>query len=308
MNGDRGGEQVNFETIRYEVKDGIATVTLNRPEVFNAMNSQMMSEIMAVFDVTDRNDSVRAVVVTGEGKGFCGGADLSKGADIFDKNRNGSAAKESLLREDGSFDYSKESARDGGGKLALRIFNSLKPVIGAINGAGVGVGASMLLPMDIRIASEKARLGFVYARRGIVYECCSSWFLPRIVGISKALEWSFCGRVMSAQELLEGGLVSHLVPHEQLLPKAYEIAREIADNTAPVSIALMRQMAWRSLGMSHPMEAHRIESRGICTRGRSPDAKEGVQSFVEKRLPKFSCKVSADMPDYFPWWDEPSYS
>jgi enoyl-CoA hydratase/carnithine racemase len=298
---------LNYETIRYEVKDGIATVTLNRPDVFNAMNPAMMHELIAVFDETDGDDNVRVVVVTGEGKGFCGGADLSKGADIFDKNKNGAAVKENPIREDGSFDYSMESARDGGGKLALRIFNSLKPVIGAVNGAGVGIGASMLLPMDIRIASEKGRLGFVYARRGIVFECCSSWFLPRIVGISKALEWSFSGRVMSAEELKAGGLVSEVVPHEQLLPRAYEIAREIADNTAPVSIALMRQMAWRSLGMAHPMEAHRIESRGICTRGRSPDAKEGVQSFVEKRLPSFPGAVSKDMPDYFPWWEEPSY-
>lgn len=298
---------MNFETIRYAVQDGIATVTLNRPEVFNAMNPAMMNEIIAAFDETDRDDQVRTVVVTGEGKGFCGGADLSKGADIFDKDKNGSAQKENPLREDGSFDYSKDSARDGGGKLALRIFNSLKPVIGAINGAGVGIGASMLLPMDIRIASEKARLGFVYARRGIVFECCSSWFLPRIVGITKALEWSFSGRVLPAEELKLGGLISEVVAHDQLLPRAYEIAREIADNTAPVSVALMRQMIWRSLGMSHPMEAHRIESRGICTRGRSPDAKEGVQSFMEKRLPNFVGTVSADMPDYFPWWDEPAY-
>ena len=301
---------MSYEHIRYQVADRIATVTLNRPEVFNAMNRRMMDELIAVFDETDRDDGVRAVVVTGEGKGFCGGADLSKGADgAFNKEKNETAASEgSPLRPDGTFDYSRESARDGGGKLALRIFASLKPVIGAINGAGVGIGASMLLPMDIRIASEKARLGFVYARRGIVYECCSSWFLPRLVGIGKALEWSFSGRVMPAEELKDAGLVSYVVPHEQLLPKAYEIAREIADNTAPVSIALMRQMAWRSLGMSHPMEAHRIESRGICTRGRSPDAKEGVQSFLEKRLPDFPCTVSKDMPDYFPWWEEPKYS
>ncbi|MNF23316.1 putative enoyl-CoA hydratase echA8 [compost metagenome] len=301
---------MSYETIRYEVKDGIATVTLNRPEVFNAMSTTMMNEVIAVFDETDRDDRVRVVVVTGEGKGFCGGADLSKGADVFDKNKNGSVVKEkeSPIREDGTIDYSSEAARDGGGRLALRIFNSLKPVIGAINGAGVGIGASMLLPMDIRIASEKARLGFVYARRGIVFECCSSWFLPRIVGISKTLEWSFSGRVMPAEELKAGGLVSEVVAHEQLLPRAYEIAREIADNTAPVSVALMRQMAWRSLGMSHPMEAHRIESRGICTRGRTPDAKEGVQSFLEKRLPDFPCTVGKDMPDYFPWWEEPTYS
>lgn len=300
---------MSYETIRYEVTEGVATVTLNRPDVFNAMNPAMMNELLAVFDETDQDDNVRAVIITGAGKGFCGGADLSKGADIFDKDKNGTVVDDdSPIRADGTFDYSKESARDGGGKLALRIFASLKPVIGAINGAGVGVGASMLLPMDIRIASEKGRLGFVYARRGIVYECCSSWFLPRLVGIANTLQWSFSGRVLSADELLAGGLVSEVVPPEQLLPRAQEIAREIADNTAPVSIALMRQMAWRSLGMSHPMEAHQIESRGICTRGRSPDAKEGVKSFVEKRLPDFPCNVSTDMPDYFPWWEEPSYS
>lgn len=297
-----------YENILYEVNDRIATITLNRPDIFNAMGPAMMQEIMAALDQADSDDHVRAVVVTGAGKGFCGGADLSKGADIFNKDKkiDGRDAR-GARREDGTFDYTSEAARDGGGKLALRIFNSLKPVIGAINGAGVGIGASMLLPMDIRIASEKGRLGFVYARRGIVFECCSSWFLPRIVGIAKALELSFSGRVLSAPEMLDTGLVSSVVSPEELLPRAYEIAREIADNTAPVSIALMRQMAWRSLGMAHPMEAHRIESRGICTRGASPDAKEGVASFVEKRPPNFPCTVSSDMPDYFPWWEEPDY-
>jgi enoyl-CoA hydratase/carnithine racemase len=303
----KGGVMV-YENILYEVKDRIATITLNRPDIFNAMGPVMMGEIMAAFDRTDADDDARAVVVTGAGKGFCGGADLSKGADIFNKDKKIEGRdSRGARRDDGTFDYGSEAARDGGGKLALRIFNSLKPVIGAINGAGVGIGASMLLPMDIRIASEKGRLGFVYARRGIVFECCSSWFLPRIVGIAKALELSFSGRVLSAQELFNAGLVSAVVSPDELLPKAYEIARDIADNTAPVSIALMRQMAWRSLGMAHPMEAHRIESRGICTRGASPDAKEGVASFVEKRLPEFSCKVSSDMPDYFPWWEEPEY-
>ncbi len=299
---------MTYETIRYDVADGIATITLNRPEVFNAMNPLMMHELIAVFDETDRDDAVRAVIITGEGKAFCGGADLSKGADIFNKDKNASQEKESIYREDGSIDYSRDAARDGGGKLALRIFASLKPVIGAINGAGVGIGASMTLPMDIRIGSDKARLGFVYARRGIVFECCSSWFLPRVVGIARALEWSFSGRVMNADELKAGGLLNHVVAQDELMAKAREIAREIADNTAPVSIALMRQMAWRSLGMDHPMEAHRWESRGITTRGKTPDAKEGVLSFKEKRLPQFPCKVSSDMPDYFPWWDEPKYS
>ena len=298
-----------FENILYEVKDRIATVTLNRPDIYNAMSPLMMQEIIDAFDEIDRDDNVRTVVITGAGKAFCGGADLSKGAAVFDKDKKieGRDAT-SARRPDGSFDYSAEGARDGGGKLALRIFASLKPVIGAINGAGVGIGASMLLPMDIRIASDKARLGFVYARRGIVFECCSSWFLPRIVGIAKALELSFSGRVLGAEELKEAGLVTQVVAPDDLLPAAYAIAREIADNTAPVSVALMRQMAWRSLGMAHPMEAHRIESRGICTRGASADAKEGVASFLEKRLPEFPCKVSSDMPDYFPWWDEPQYS
>ncbi len=300
---------MGYENIRYEVADGIAMVTLNRPDIFNAMSMVMMNEIIDAFDQSDSDDAVRAVIITGEGKAFCGGADLSKGAAVFDKDKKVEGRDSGSARfADGSFDYSAESSRDGGGKLALRIFASLKPVIGAINGAGVGIGASMLLPMDIRIASEKARLGFVYARRGIVFECCSSWFLPRIVGIAKALELSFSGRVLGAAELKEAGLVSQVVAPDDLLPTAYAIAREIADNTAPVSIALMRQMAWRSLGMSHPMEAHRIESRGICTRGVSADSKEGVASFLEKRLPDFPGKVSSDMPDYFPWWEEPQYS
>lgn len=298
-----------YENILYEVKDRIATVTLNRPEIFNAMSPVMMQELIDLFDETDRDDNVRVVVVTGAGKAFCGGADLSKGAAVFDKDKKTEGRDSAgARRADGTFDYSAEAARDGGGRLALRIFASLKPVIGAINGAGVGIGASMLLPMDIRIASEKGRLGFVYARRGIVFECCSSWFLPRIVGIAKALELSFSGRVLGADELKEAGLVSQVVAPEDLLPTAHAIAREIADNTAPVSVALMRQMAWRSLGMDHPMEAHRIESRGICTRGVSADSKEGVASFLEKRLPEFPCKVSTDMPDYFPWWEEPQYS
>jgi len=296
---------MGFETILYEVKDNIATITLNRPEVMNAMGGGMRQELIDVFDLTDNDDDVRAVVVTGAGKAFCGGADFSKGAAVFDKNRD---PESSPIRPDGSIDYNNPLSRDGGGLLALRIFRSTKPVIAAINGAGAGVGASMTLPMDIRIGSDKARLGFVYARRGIVHECCSSWFLPRTVGISKALEWSFSGRIVSADELKAAGLLSQVVPPEELLPTAYAIGREIAENTAPVSIALMRQMLWRGLGMSDPMEAHRIESRGISTRGRTSDAKEGVKSFVERRLPQFECKVSSDMPDFYPWWEEPTYS
>jgi enoyl-CoA hydratase/carnithine racemase len=295
---------LTYETILYSVEDGVATVTLNRPDVFNAMNLQMTDELIAVFDEIDRDDDVRAAIVTGAGRGFCGGADLSKGASIFDKN----SRADSPMREDGTFDYSKESARDGGGRLALRIFQSLKPIIAAVNGPAVGVGASMILPMDIRLASETAKVGFVYARRGIVFECCSSYFLPRIVGISRTLEWAFSGRVMPAEELKAGGLFRDVLAPDQLLPAAHAIAREIAEFTSPVSVALMRQMAWRGLSMEHPMEAHRIESRGICTRGKSADAKEGVASFLEKRPPHFPGKVSRDMPDYFPWWEEPKYS
>ncbi|WP_084581271.1 crotonase/enoyl-CoA hydratase family protein [Sphingomonas azotifigens] len=295
---------MGFETILYEVNDNIATITLNRPEVLNAMGGGMREELIAAFDLTDGDDDVRAVVVTGAGKAFCGGADFSKGAAVFDKNRD---PAHSPVRPDGSIDYSNPLSRDGGGLVALRIFRSLKPVIAAINGAAAGVGASMTLPMDIRIGSEKARMGFVYARRGIVHECCSSWFLPRAVGINKALEWSFSGRIIPADELKAAGLLSQVVPPEELLPAAYAIGREIAENTAPVSIALMRQMLWRGLGMPDPMDAHRIESRGISTRGRTPDAKEGVKSFIERRLPEFECKVSSDMPDFYPWWEEPVY-
>lgn len=294
-----------FENILYEVENGIATITLNRPDTMNAMNPALRDDIIGAFDLSDADDEVRAVVVTAAGRVFCGGADFSKGAAIFDKNRDPS---NSPVRADGTVDYSDPRSRDGGGLIALRIFRSLKPVIGAINGAGVGVGASMTLPMDIRIGSEKARLGFVYARRGIVHECCSSWFLPRAVGINKALEWSFSGRIVPADELKAAGLLSQVVPPDELLPTAYAVAREIVDNTAPVSIALMRQMLWRGLGLADPMEAHRIESRAISTRGRSPDAKEGVQSFLEKRLPHFTGKVSADMPDFFPWWEEVPYA
>nr|WP_231377799.1 crotonase/enoyl-CoA hydratase family protein [Sphingobium sp. JAI105] len=299
-----GTAHVEFQHILYDVTDGIATITLNRPEVFNAFNGVLRLEVTAALDLVDQDDNVGAVIITGAGKAFCGGADVSKGASIFDKdNKPGGTA----MRDDGTFDYSHPAARDGGGIMALRIYNCLKPVIGAINGAAAGVGASMTLPMDICIGSDKARMGFVYARRGIVHECCSSWFLPRVVGISRALQWSFSGRVVPAQELLAAGLLSEVVAPEELLPRAREIAREIIDNTSPVSIALMRQMLWRGLGMSHPMEAHEVESRGICSRGRSPDAKEGVRSFLEKRPPEFPGKVSTDMPDYFPWWEEPTY-
>jgi enoyl-CoA hydratase/carnithine racemase len=290
-----------FETIKLEIADKVAVLTLNRPEKMNAFTGQMMLDVIAAFDHTDANDAVGAVIVTGAGRAFCAGADLSEGAKTFDYDNRSDRPEKG---EVGSTDR----LRDGGGRMTLRIFESLKPVIGAINGAGVGVGATMQLPMDIRIASNAARFGFVFARRGIVPEACSSWFLPRVVGISKALEWCYSGRVFDAQEALSGGLVRALYEPDQLMPAAHAIAREIVDNAAPVSIALTRQMMWRMLGADHPMEAHKIDSRGVYARGQSPDAREGVISFLEKRSPEFSANVSTDMPEFFPWWEERTFS
>jgi enoyl-CoA hydratase/carnithine racemase len=286
-----------FETIRLEIADKVAVLTLNRPERMNAFTAQMMLDVTAALDHTDSDDDVGAVIVTGAGRAFCAGADLSEGAKTFDYDNR-------TDRPDKGEAGSEDRLRDSGGRMTLRMFESLKPIIGAINGAGVGIGATMQLPMDIRIASKTARFGFVFARRGIVPEACSSWFLPRLVGISKALEWCYSGRVFDAQEALAGGLVSSLHEPEALLPAAHAIAREIVDNAAPVSIALTRQMMWRMLGADHPMEAHKIDSRGVYTRGQSLDAREGVMSFLEKRPPEFATKVSQDMPDFFPWWQE----
>ena len=291
---------MQYQTIRYEVGNGIATITLARPDKLNAFTQGMMEDMLDAFDRIDGDDDVRAVIVTGEGRAFCAGSDLSAGPDTF-------ASGADLVRPDGSLDYSADGARDGGGRLTLRIFRCLKPVIAAINGAAVGIGATMTLPMDIRLASDNARIGFVFARRGIVPEAASSFFLPRVVGISRALEWCYSGRVFDAQEASAGGLVRSLHAPDDLLPAAQAIAREIADNTAPVSVALIRQMMWRGLGMAHPMEAHRIDSRGILSRGRSADIAEGIDAFFGKRPPQFPDRVSTGMPDYFPWWEEPTY-
>jgi enoyl-CoA hydratase/carnithine racemase len=286
-------------TLLYEVKDGIATVTLNRPEKMNAFTTQMRDELIAVFDETDRDDAVRVIIITGAGKAFCAGADLSNGGNTFDY-----AARKVSAREEHKVG---EVYRDGGGQTTLRIFKSLKPVIGAINGAAVGIGVTMQLPMDIRMASTQARFGFVFARRGIVPEAASSWFLSRVVGMQTALEWCFTGRVFNAQEALDHGLVRSLHEPDDLMPAARALAREIADNTAPVSVALTRQMLWRMASAEHPMMAHRVDSRAIQARGRSADAKEGVSSFLEKRTPVYPNKVSKDMPEFFPWWDEPTF-
>ena len=293
-----------YETILYQVQDRILTITLNRPDKLNAFTPTMQHELIDAFDCADRDDNVRAVIVTGAGRAFCAGADLSVGAATFDREARGTPLRR---LPDGSIDYSDPQLRDGGGQVTLRIFKCLKPVIAAVNGPAVGIGATMQLAMDIRIASEDARFGFVFSQRGIVPEAASSWFLPRIVGIAQALEWCFTGRVFSAQEALTGRLVSQVVPAEQLLPTARALATEIAQKTSPVSVALTRQMMWRMLGADDPMEAHRIDSRGIYERGRSADVREGVVSFLEKREPQFSDTVSEHMPSYFPWWDEREY-
>jgi enoyl-CoA hydratase/carnithine racemase len=299
---------MSYTEITYQVADNIATLTLHRPEKMNAFTGVMMAEMIDAFDKADADDNVRVVIVTGAGRAFCAGADLSAGAKTFDYAARSDRPEKAGVPEGPNIDWSHEAIRDGGGRVTLRIFESRKPVIGAINGAAVGIGVTMQLPMDIRIASDNARFGFVFARRGIVPEACSSWFLPRLVGISKAMEWCATGRVFDAQEALAGGLVSKVVKPEELLPAAYALAREIADNTAPVSVALTRQMLWRMLGADHPMEAHKVDSKSIYARGRQGDAREGVMSFLEKRPAKFTDKVSQDMPPFYPWWTERKYS
>jgi enoyl-CoA hydratase/carnithine racemase len=289
-----------FETITLEAENKVAVITLNRPDKLNAFTGQMMVDLIAAFDYTDASDEVGAVIITGAGRAFCAGADLSEGAKTFDYDNRSDRPEKGEI---GSLDR----LRDGGGRVTLRMFESLKPIIGAINGAGVGIGATMQLAMDIRIAATTARFGFVFARRGIVPEACSSWFLPRIVGVSKALEWCYSGRIFDAEEALRAGLVRSVHDLGDLLPAAQEIAREIVDNTAPVSIALTRQMMWRMLGADHPMEAHIVDSRGVFARGQSADAREGVVSFLEKRSPSFSGRVSNQMPEFFPWWKDKNF-
>lgn len=288
----------DFTQIKYDVADGIATITLHRPEKMNAFTVVMMKEMTAALDLVDADDDVRAVVVTGSGdRAFCAGADLTP-----------ESGKTPFASEDPVDDYSDPRVRDSGGLLVLRIYQCLKPVIGAVNGVAVGVGSTMLLPMDIRLASDTARFGFVFARRGIAPDGAAGWFLPNIVGRAQALEWCMTGRIFGAEEALDGGMVRSLHKPDELLPAAYELAREIADNTAPVSIAVTRQMLWQLPAADHPMEAHKVDSRIIYNRAKSADAKEGVASFLEKRNPVYPDRVSADMPDAFPWWDEPEYS
>ena len=284
-----------YETIKYDVKDHVATITLYRPEKMNAYNGQMLDDLVAAFDAIDADDDVRAVVVTGDGRAFCAGADLtpSGGGQPFEKPDYDS--------------LSHPEVRDKGGLLTLRIHDCNKPVIAAVNGAAIGIGATMLTAMDIRLGSTKCKFGFVFVRRGIVPEAASSWFLPRIVNMGTALEWCLTGRMVEATEAQERGFLRSLHEPEDLLPAAYAIAREIADNAAPVSVTLTRHMLWRLSAADHPMAAHKIDSRGIYRRGKSNDVKEGVAAFLEKRDAVYPDRVSRDMPDYFPWWNQPEY-
>ena len=299
----------NFTTILTEISEGILTITLNRPDRMNAFTGEMMKEMVAAFDIADNDDSVRAVIVTGSGeRAFCAGADLGAGDATFDYTKRPERLEQgSPMREDGTVDMSHPGVRDSGGRLTLRIFNCKKPVIGAINGAAVGIGATMQLPMDFRLASDTARFGFVFAKRGIVPEAASSWFLPRLVGISQALDWCYSGRVFGAEEALAGGLIKSVHAPADLIPAARALAKSLTSESAPVSIALTRQMMWRMLGAAHPMEAHKIDSRAIWVRGQSEDAKEGVSSFLAKRAAVYPNKVSADLPHFAPWMDEPGY-
>lgn len=293
-----------FETLRYEIEDQVLLLTMNRPERLNAFNSQMQREFLEALDHADTDDEIRAVIVTGEGRGFCAGADLSKGAETFDYDNQAEEAKADRASNEGRQEGSNAWLRDGGGLLSLRIYEFNKPIIAAINGPAVGVGVTMTLPMDIRIASTQARIGFVFSRRGIVPEACSSYFLPRVVGISKALEWAYSGKVFDADEALRGGLIRSVHEPEDLLPTARAIASEIAENTSAISVTMIRHMMWRMLGADHPMEAHKVDSRGIFHLGRGADAREGVVSFLEKRPADFTMKTSEDLPEFFPWWDE----
>ncbi len=290
---------MDYEDIEYSVSDRIATITLDRPDRLNAFTTRMAREVIAACDEVDADPGVRAVVVTGRGRGYCAGADLGTGGGTFDRSSN-EAAGHIDLEPDGRH-------RDEGGLVSLRFFALTKPVIAAINGPAVGVGITMSLPMDVRLASTTAKFGFVFARRGIVPEAASSWFLPRVVGISQAMEWCATGRVFGAEEALRGGLVRSVHEPDELLPAAYELAREIAENTSAVSVALTRAMLWRMLGEDHPMAAHRIDSQLIDACGAGPDAREGVVSFLEKRQPDFPGRVPADLPAEYPWWEEPEF-
>jgi enoyl-CoA hydratase/carnithine racemase len=284
---------MEYKQIKYEVSDRILTITLNRPEKLNAFNDEvMLPELMDAVERADNDDNIRAVIVTGAGRAYCAGADLS-GRSPWDYK--------SMSEEE------RAKLRDGGGTLALRLYDAKKPIIAAINGPAVGVGITMTLPMDIRLASETARMGLVFARRGIIIESCSSWFLPRLVGVSQALEWACTGRIFSAQEALAGGLVKEVLPPDKLMDRARELALEIALNASPMSVALNRQLVWKMLGADHPMEAHKIESKLLFSLGANDDVNEGIKAFLEKRQPAFKMRPSKEMPESYPWWKERTF-
>ncbi|MFL2733788.1 MAG: crotonase/enoyl-CoA hydratase family protein [Gammaproteobacteria bacterium] len=281
-----------FNSLETSVKNKILTICFNRPEKMNTFSGELLKEIFDALDIAETDDAIRAVIFTGSGKAFCAGADLSSGEDTFDMTDKKN---------------SSEVKRDTGGILTLRLFNFKKPLIAAINGAAVGVGVTMTLPMDVRICSDKAKFGFVFAKRGIVPEACSSWFLPKIVGISNALQWCLSGRIFQPKEALEKGLVSEVTNEDELLKRAEEIAADFVNATSSISVTLIRQMLWKMLGADHPMEAHKIDSRGVYYLGKSGEASEGVLSFLEKREPNFPGKVSKDLPEFYPWWDEKDF-
>ncbi len=282
-----------FETLRTETKENSLIIYLSREERMNAFTLTMQQELVAALDEAESMDEIKSIIFTGDGKAYCAGADLSSGGDTFD-NRKGREKTNNVVR-------------DSGGLLTLRLFKSKKPLIAAVNGAAVGIGATMLLPMDFRICSEEARFGFVFARRGIVPEAASSWFLPRLVGITKALELCYSGKIISAEEAEDINLVSEVLPKERLIDRALAVANEFTAESSQISIALTRQMMWRMLGADDPMEAHKIDSRGVFELGQSGEAIEGVKSFLEKRPPSFPGKVSKDMPSFYPWWDEKEF-
>ena len=287
----------DYQHIRYAVADGILTITLNRPDQLNAFTSLMAQELIDAFDRSDADDAVKCVVVTGAGRAFCAGADLGRGADTWSEH-------ERRMQKDESGSPYKG---DGGGRVTRRIFDSHKPVIAAINGPAVGVGLTMTLAMDVRMAAAGTKLGFVFAARGIIPEACSAWFLPRIVGISTALEWCYSGRVFRSEEGLARGLLRSVHEQDALMPAVQALAREFADNTSSVSKALVRHMLWRMLGAEHPIRAHEIDTAAIAHTGKSNDAREGIRAFLEKRPAQFGDKVSQDMPEFFPWWEQPKF-
>jgi enoyl-CoA hydratase/carnithine racemase len=285
---------MTYETLRYEVAERILTLTLNRPDRMNAFTGRMADELLDAFDKADADDAIKVVIVTGAGRAFCAGADLERGGETWGKHSDYIAAQSEA----------KKYVGDGGGQVTRRIYDFNKPVIAAINGPAVGVGLTMTLAMDIRLAVANAKMGFVFAGRGIVPEACSTWFLPRIVGISKALEWCYSARVFRSEEALEAGLVRSIHAADELLPAARALAKEFIDNSSAVSIALIRQMMWRMLSAPHPIDAHELDTIALATLGKSADAKEGITAFLEKRPAQFTDRVSSDMPPFFPWWTD----